>query len=392
MPNWRIKRGDVEFEAADTAELQAWAQERRVVESDYVYNEMLQRWMYALEIAELSGTFGVIASTAKLETVNRMSWGFFLFGILLCFLYPPAGVVCAVIGVVMGVYYLIATGRAARGCMVAAVTVGGIAALCALVVFGMVGWRSAQARKATAAEEATEAPTATKGETVTATAIETTSSTSPPPTPEIDGRTVVTGGTDQQASQPASTTIAAAATRPPAYPQVFIDQKTLLYYSEDCPRRQNTIRTPKAMAIMRGYRPARGCEEEAGVPEQVYVDVAARTYVRENCDRRAANAVRMPKMSAIAAGYAQSLVCGANATLTKDEAVVQNATSLAAARAANAPHAVTAANDTVFTDGVVYHERGCISVTRFMREIPRQTIGPSFLTAAVDCHPAKTPR
>jgi hypothetical protein len=57
VSEWKIKRGDSEFIAADDATLKQWARERRVIETDLVLHPVLERWMYARELGELSGSF-----------------------------------------------------------------------------------------------------------------------------------------------------------------------------------------------------------------------------------------------------------------------------------------------------------------------------------------------
>lgn len=62
---WRIKRGDQEFVAASTAELQQWACAGNVVATDYVFNPVLERWMYATEVAEIKAALAGRAQYAR---------------------------------------------------------------------------------------------------------------------------------------------------------------------------------------------------------------------------------------------------------------------------------------------------------------------------------------
>jgi hypothetical protein len=66
MSDWQIKRGEQVFLAPDIATLQQWTQEGRVLPGDYVFNPILQRWMYASELAELRAAWhGNTTSSAK---------------------------------------------------------------------------------------------------------------------------------------------------------------------------------------------------------------------------------------------------------------------------------------------------------------------------------------
>lgn len=59
---WKVKRGDQEWLVPDSATLQVWAREKRVLPDDYVFNPVLQRWMYAREAGELATSFAAAVS------------------------------------------------------------------------------------------------------------------------------------------------------------------------------------------------------------------------------------------------------------------------------------------------------------------------------------------
>lgn len=53
MPDWKLRRGDSEWPIESIAMLQEWATSGRVTGSDYVFNPILEKWMYAEEVIEL---------------------------------------------------------------------------------------------------------------------------------------------------------------------------------------------------------------------------------------------------------------------------------------------------------------------------------------------------
>lgn len=57
MPEWKVKRGEQEFTAASVGMLREWATSGRVLGADLVFHPVLERWMYAKELAELAAFF-----------------------------------------------------------------------------------------------------------------------------------------------------------------------------------------------------------------------------------------------------------------------------------------------------------------------------------------------
>lgn len=51
--NWKVRRQDIEYSAANFEELLEWVRRGKVAPSDYVFNPVLERWMYASEVKEL---------------------------------------------------------------------------------------------------------------------------------------------------------------------------------------------------------------------------------------------------------------------------------------------------------------------------------------------------
>jgi hypothetical protein len=105
MAEWKIKRGDEEFSAADLETLKKWAKQGRVKPEDYVLNPVLEEWMYARDAAELEGIFSKQKDKSSASQLNRVSWLLGLLGLLMLVVFPPAGVVLLIIAVVTSAIY-----------------------------------------------------------------------------------------------------------------------------------------------------------------------------------------------------------------------------------------------------------------------------------------------
>jgi hypothetical protein len=57
MEEWKLRRNDQEYPVGNVEMLRSWTLQGNVAESDYVYNPVLQRWMYARELAEIADIF-----------------------------------------------------------------------------------------------------------------------------------------------------------------------------------------------------------------------------------------------------------------------------------------------------------------------------------------------
>ena len=102
---WKLRRGADEYPVGTVATLNDWTNAGRIAPTDYIFNPVLERWMYAIEVAEIASYFAVQKSRASNENLNRMSWGLGLLGLLLLILFWPAGVVVLIIAVVMSALY-----------------------------------------------------------------------------------------------------------------------------------------------------------------------------------------------------------------------------------------------------------------------------------------------
>lgn len=107
MAEWRIKRGDEQFVAPDLPTLQAWAKSQRVRPDDYVFNPTLQNWMYARDAAELQSIFAATLSRGAAEHYNKVSFGMGCLGVLLLFLFWPAGVIVLIIALILSALYYV---------------------------------------------------------------------------------------------------------------------------------------------------------------------------------------------------------------------------------------------------------------------------------------------
>lgn len=102
---YRLKRGEQEFQVrGGIARLQEAARLGRVVPSDYVYNPVLERWMYARDMAELQGQLGAVAAQKESKQGHRTAWMLFLLSILCGLLINQfVGVVLFIVAIVVAV-------------------------------------------------------------------------------------------------------------------------------------------------------------------------------------------------------------------------------------------------------------------------------------------------
>lgn len=105
MAEWKIKRGDAEFTAADDTMLVAWAREGRVQASDYVLNPVLQQWMYARDAAELQGAFGSIKANTDANHLNAIGMTVGVLGLVALLFAPTIGLIMIGVGIVLSVMY-----------------------------------------------------------------------------------------------------------------------------------------------------------------------------------------------------------------------------------------------------------------------------------------------
>lgn len=94
MSEWKVKRGEEQWDIRDTAMLQEWARDRRITATDYVLNPTLDRWMLANEVPELSGLFTLKAASGRPAARGSCGLAFacFLFAVTLGILGMGQGI------------------------------------------------------------------------------------------------------------------------------------------------------------------------------------------------------------------------------------------------------------------------------------------------------------
>ena len=97
MAEWKVRRGDAEFTAANDDMVRQWAKEGRVQPTDYLFNPVLQRWMYAREVGEIAGVFQSATHASNKKTGCYVG----TLGLLLCLLFWPLGIIVAAGGLIM---------------------------------------------------------------------------------------------------------------------------------------------------------------------------------------------------------------------------------------------------------------------------------------------------
>lgn len=105
MESWKVRLGEEELSVDGVAELQEWARTGRISATDYVYNPVLGRWMYATEAAEIADLVGLPRKQQEAANLNRASLGLGCLGLLLLVAFPPAGIVVLVFAVALSAYY-----------------------------------------------------------------------------------------------------------------------------------------------------------------------------------------------------------------------------------------------------------------------------------------------
>lgn len=57
MADWKLRRGEQEWRVKDAGMLKEWVSQGKIESSDYVFNPILNKWMYATEVAEIRELF-----------------------------------------------------------------------------------------------------------------------------------------------------------------------------------------------------------------------------------------------------------------------------------------------------------------------------------------------
>lgn len=101
VTDWAFKIGDRDYKAPNLETLQQWAREGRVKPEHLIYHPTLAKWMYGKEVAELGDIFGKQENVKKTGELNQASLGLGCLGLVMLFVFPPAGVVLLIIAIVM---------------------------------------------------------------------------------------------------------------------------------------------------------------------------------------------------------------------------------------------------------------------------------------------------
>ncbi|MBW4580682.1 MAG: DUF4339 domain-containing protein [Tildeniella nuda ZEHNDER 1965/U140] len=102
---FRVKQSDKEIEVPDIETLRQWLRDGSVKPSDYIYNPTLDQWMYVKDLAELSSDLKKQGSTQQADQYNRMGFIFGGLGVLMLLVFPPAGIILIILGVVFAAMY-----------------------------------------------------------------------------------------------------------------------------------------------------------------------------------------------------------------------------------------------------------------------------------------------
>lgn len=112
MAQWIVRRGDRQHRAESLEQLQTWAREGRFHRDDYIYNPILERWLFAHETPEVAPLLPASpppprpAAPASTAQANRTSFGLFIAALLFAFLGYLTGAV--MIRVISDVLFLVA--------------------------------------------------------------------------------------------------------------------------------------------------------------------------------------------------------------------------------------------------------------------------------------------
>ena len=103
-----LKRGGLDIPVKDVNQLRKLATEGGINPSDYVFNPVLNQWMYAKDAAELASVFTTAGKNESANTLNKAGMGFGIVGIVLCMTpLMPLGALLVLVGIVLSIAYYI---------------------------------------------------------------------------------------------------------------------------------------------------------------------------------------------------------------------------------------------------------------------------------------------
>jgi hypothetical protein len=75
MAEWKVRRGDSELPVESVARLQEWARSGRLSSSDYIFNPILEKWMYAEDVLEIRPLFTHTATSQNTSSTPPTTAG-----------------------------------------------------------------------------------------------------------------------------------------------------------------------------------------------------------------------------------------------------------------------------------------------------------------------------
>jgi hypothetical protein len=88
---WKIKKGPDEFPCPDIPTLKQWAAEGRILKEDYVFNPVLQQWLYARDVAEIQSNFIKVKNQSQAQDLKKVAVALAILGVVFLLLAPPLG-------------------------------------------------------------------------------------------------------------------------------------------------------------------------------------------------------------------------------------------------------------------------------------------------------------
>jgi hypothetical protein len=113
---WILKRNEQDFQT-DIPTPKQWAAEGKVGADDYIYNPVLQKWLYAKDTAEIASAFTAVAArqatkekAKKASNLNMLGFAFGVPGMLIGMATPiiPQFMPFAILLIGLGVLFSIA--------------------------------------------------------------------------------------------------------------------------------------------------------------------------------------------------------------------------------------------------------------------------------------------
>jgi hypothetical protein len=102
MTGWLLKRGSEEYPIpGGPEELQRWAIAGKVRAEDYVYNPVLEKWMYARDTAEVAGILQNMTKGAATRSGCGLGILLMILGGVIGLLSPTFGGLIALVGLVV---------------------------------------------------------------------------------------------------------------------------------------------------------------------------------------------------------------------------------------------------------------------------------------------------